>query len=84
MALQLADAWDTIAGGQKCTVFLVGEVLTGHENGLVVPLAGEEPQWIRENFQTWVKRAEGGDEMYRDMVEDLRTRFKDSIPEESK
>lgn len=65
---QITKAWEEVVGGEGNrklgAVFINDGYAAVRECGLVVPAAGEELEWIRENFDMFKKIADGGDELF--------------------
>jgi hypothetical protein len=52
----------------------MGDIVAGYEQGFMLPEAGEDGKWIRENMAEFERRAEDGDDVMRDMVEEINRR----------
>jgi hypothetical protein len=50
------------------------DIVAGYEQGFMLPEAGEDGKWIRENMAEFERRAEDGDDVMRDMVEEINRR----------
>jgi hypothetical protein len=51
----------------------MGTVTAAYEQGFMVPEAGQDVEWMRENLAKFQALADDGNEFYRDMIE-LRMR----------
>ena len=61
--------------GEKLdTVFIMGDIVAGFEQGFMLPEAGEDGKWIRTNLGEFERRAEKGDGVMRELVEEVRQR----------
>lgn len=82
---QIVKTWEDVVGARDTkklgSVFLVGGLVSTFESDVVLPPAGEEPEWIRQNFGKFQEMAKH-DEKFRDFVEELQTRecFKTFVP----
>jgi hypothetical protein len=66
----LEDAWAKIVPGEELRlVVFYGAIVAGMEAGLILPPAGQDADWIKENWETFVKKAEGGDEHFAGLIE---------------
>ncbi|KAJ7791198.1 hypothetical protein B0H14DRAFT_2535123 [Mycena olivaceomarginata] len=54
--------------------FVMGTVTAAYEQGFMVPEAGQDVEWMRENLAKFQALADDGNEFYRDMIAELRTR----------
>lgn len=52
----------------------VGSIVAGSEVGFAIPPAGEDRQWLKENIDKFQQKADEGDEDFKDMVEDVKSR----------
>lgn len=55
-------------------VFVLGDITAAWEAGFAVPPAGQDAQWARDNMAAFREKADGGDEDFADLVEELKTR----------
>ncbi|KAJ7107845.1 hypothetical protein C8R44DRAFT_804339 [Mycena epipterygia] len=53
---------------------VLGTVTAGYEQGFMVPEAGQDVEWTRENLPKFQALADDGNEFCRDMIAELRTR----------
>ena len=85
LAEQVAKAWKDTVGTQGTeklgAIFVLGDVLAAHESGLLVPRAGEEPEWVKQNYAEFQELAKD-EQTFRDLIEELQTRecFKGLVP----
>lgn len=68
--------WD---GGWKvgnCDVDdgIAGAIVAGMEQGFVLPPAGEDAEWMRENMHAFRAKADSGDEDMKGLVEEIERR----------
>ena len=56
------------------SVIVVGGIIAGLEAGFVLPPAGGDVQWLEENWATFNEKAEGGDEDFKGLVEEVKER----------
>lgn len=56
------------------TVFIMGDIVAGYEQGFMLPEAGEDGKWISRNLGEFKRRAEEGDAVMKEMVEEIRER----------
>ncbi|KAJ6489735.1 hypothetical protein C8R45DRAFT_929053 [Mycena sanguinolenta] len=54
--------------------FVLGTVAGSYKQGFMVPEAGQDVEWMRENLPKFQARADDGNELFRDMISELRTR----------
>ncbi|KAJ6529785.1 hypothetical protein B0H19DRAFT_968122 [Mycena capillaripes] len=80
---QIESAW-TVSVGEPGThgearahfasVYVLGAVTASYKQGFMVPHAGQEVKWMRENLPEFQALADDGNEFFRDMIAELRTR----------
>ena len=67
-----------VASGSKekqlGSIFIQGEILAGWEQGIMIPEAGNDKQWLQEHWSEIKKKAEVGDEDMKELVEDIEKR----------
>lgn len=56
------------------SVILLGDIIGGLEAGFILPPAGGDVAWLHENWEEFNRRAEGGDEEFREMVREVEER----------
>ncbi|TIA78460.1 hypothetical protein D6C76_04051 [Aureobasidium pullulans] len=67
----LTQAWEEIVPGTELRlVMFYGAIVAGMEAGFSIPQAGDDKQWIEENMDAFKKKAEEGDEHFRELVEE--------------
>ncbi|THW25468.1 hypothetical protein D6D23_04306 [Aureobasidium pullulans] len=67
----LTQAWEEIVPGTELRlVMFYGAIVAGMEAGFSIPQAGDDKQWIEENMDAFRKKAEEGDEHFRELVEE--------------
>ncbi|KAJ7270556.1 hypothetical protein C8J57DRAFT_1322048 [Mycena rebaudengoi] len=80
---QIEAAWTAIVGDSATQgeahahlagVFVLGTVTAAYEQGFMVPEAGQDVEWMRENLPKLQALADDGNELCRDMIAELRTR----------
>ncbi|KAJ7112368.1 putative cis-3-chloroacrylic acid dehalogenase [Mycena epipterygia] len=54
--------------------FVLGPVTAAYEQGIMIPEAGHDVEWARENLPKFQALADDGDEFCRDMIAELRRR----------
>ena len=88
IADQYQKAWDDIVGKglpkvrrsdpdldtSLRSIIFMGDLTFGMELGFVVPPAGEDVEWMQENWGEFNRRAEEGDEDFRYLVEEVQER----------
>ncbi|KAF2482911.1 hypothetical protein BDY17DRAFT_250560 [Neohortaea acidophila] len=88
LCVEMARAWDKVCGVPLPTrkggkeqgdtklhsVTLMGGMVAGLEVGFVLPSAGGDVDWIRENMAAFRKRADEGDEDMKGLVADVEAR----------
>ncbi|KAI8942280.1 hypothetical protein NX059_000359 [Plenodomus lindquistii] len=57
-------------------IFIHGTIVTGAEQGFLLPLAGQDDQWLEENMAEFKRRADVGDESMRKLVGEVRIKSK--------
>ncbi|TKA77197.1 hypothetical protein B0A49_01842 [Cryomyces minteri] len=55
-------------------IFVLGDIVAGMEAGFVLPEAGKDVQWFKENMVAFKKKAEDGDDEFQDMVAEIERR----------
>ncbi|CAK4030420.1 Hypothetical predicted protein [Lecanosticta acicola] len=53
---------------------LLGGMIGGYEAGFLIPKAGEDVQWMKDNWEEFQMKAQSGDELFAEMVEEIQTR----------
>ncbi|THV80091.1 hypothetical protein D6D27_08842 [Aureobasidium pullulans] len=67
----LTQAWEEIVPGTELRlVMFYGAIVAGMEAGFSIPQAGDDKQWIEENMEAFKKKAEEGDEHFRELAEE--------------
>lgn len=56
------------------TVFIMGDIVAGYEQGFMLPEAGEDGKWISRNLAEFERRADCGDVGMRDLVREIEER----------
>lgn len=75
LTAELAKKWtEIVPESPDVRIFLFGDIIGGLEHGFAIPEAGKDAEWMKENFGEFKKRAEGGDEQMRQMVEEIEAR----------
>ncbi|KAI9933617.1 hypothetical protein ASPWEDRAFT_174779 [Aspergillus wentii DTO 134E9] len=65
---------DDRTGRELSAVFILGDIITGIEKGLLIPKAGEDAKWLKDHYEVFEERAGRGDEDFAGLIEELRTR----------
>ena len=52
----------------------MGAILAGRESGFVIPKAGEDGAWIKENMAEFERRADKGESDFVELVEEIEAR----------
>ncbi|KAF2723869.1 hypothetical protein K431DRAFT_282561 [Polychaeton citri CBS 116435] len=55
-------------------VFVTGSILGGIEAGFRIPAAGEDVTWLQKNWEGFVKKAQAGDEDFKELVREVEER----------
>ncbi|KAF2136483.1 uncharacterized protein K452DRAFT_353898 [Aplosporella prunicola CBS 121167] len=74
---ELRSAWEEIFSEKSIQldlIFILGDIVAGNKWGFNMPEAGKDEEWAKENFGEFERRAENGDEEFKDLVGELRTR----------
>ncbi|KAF8196186.1 hypothetical protein K438DRAFT_1586339 [Mycena galopus ATCC 62051] len=79
---QIEAAWTATVGDPSTQgaqallagAFVLGTVTAAYEQGFMVPAAGQDVEWLRENLPKFQALADDGNELFRDMIGELRTR----------
>ncbi|KAK0659033.1 hypothetical protein DIS24_g4248 [Lasiodiplodia hormozganensis] len=70
---QLRQAWEhNLSGPSLDTIFVHGTIIAGEEQGIMLPEAGNDAAWMKENMPEFERRARAGDEEMRVLVEECR------------
>jgi len=56
------------------TVFVMGDIVAGIEQGFMLPEAGMDWKWAAENWDEFNRRAREGDEGMKRLVEECKVR----------
>ena len=51
-----------------------GAITAVYEAGFMMPEAGQDGAWLKENMRAFEQRAADGDEEFKDLVEDVKNR----------
>ncbi|EMC91606.1 hypothetical protein BAUCODRAFT_27894 [Baudoinia panamericana UAMH 10762] len=88
-AAQIAKAWDEIIGvglpkvkrsdkegvdTKLRSLIFLGGMIGGLEAGFVLPAAGQDVQWMHENWDAFQQKAREGDEEFAEMVQEVEER----------
>lgn len=57
------------------SVFLFEDLAAGTEQGFVLPIAGKDGEWARENMGEFEKRAKDGDESMKTLVKEYKSKL---------
>lgn len=86
LCLEVKAAWDGIVPMPKVkrsapdldyslrTVFILGGLTAGYEAGFLIPPAGGDGEWLRENMEAFEAKARDGDEEFADLVREVKER----------
>jgi len=55
-------------------VVVMGGLVAAMESGFMIPAAGGDAQWMRENWAVFKEKADAGEQEFVDLVEDARSR----------
>lgn len=53
---------------------LLGGMIGGYEAGFLLPKAGQDVQWMRDNWEEFEMKAKGGDEEFQELVAEVNQR----------
>lgn len=56
-------------------VFLMEDIVAGAEQGFLLPVAGMDGEWARENMKAFEKRAGEGDESMKELVGEFKSKL---------
>ncbi|KAJ7488601.1 hypothetical protein B0H11DRAFT_2406680 [Mycena galericulata] len=80
---QIEAAWTASVGNPAtqggahahlASVFVLGTVTASYEEGFLHAEAGHDVEWLRENLPKFQALADDGNEFFRDMIAELKTR----------
>jgi hypothetical protein len=73
MINQINDAWVAIVG-ERCHIICLDEKEAENisEDGIMIPAAGKEAEWLAKNQKTFEERAEKGEEVSQDLLADFK------------
>ncbi|KAK5133685.1 hypothetical protein LTR08_007439 [Meristemomyces frigidus] len=88
LSMQIARAWDDIIGrglpkikrGSEDpdttlrSVVLLGDIIGGLEAGFVLPPAGGDAEWLQQNWKAFNRKADEGDEEFKELMKDVEVR----------
>ncbi|KAJ7692554.1 hypothetical protein B0H17DRAFT_1061254 [Mycena rosella] len=63
-----------VAHAHLAGAFVLGTVTVANEQGFMIPEAGQDAEWMRENLPKFQALADDRNELCRDMIAELRTR----------
>lgn len=55
-------------------VMFFGAITAAYEGGFMVPLAGGDQDWLKDNLAEFQSKADAGDEEFKDMIDDCKAR----------
>jgi len=53
---------------------VLGAIVAGNEAGFSIPPAGGDKDWIKENLEKFQKKADDGDEDFKEMIAEIKER----------
>ena len=56
------------------SVIIIGGIIGGLEAGFILPPAGQDVQWMKDNWVDFNRRADAGDKEIKDMVAEIKER----------
>jgi hypothetical protein len=56
-------------------VFLMEDIVAGMEQGFMLPKAGKDVEWARENMEEFARRAKDGDESMKKMMREYKAKL---------
>ncbi|GIZ44097.1 hypothetical protein CKM354_000730600 [Cercospora kikuchii] len=72
---EVVAAWQKIVPDAELRgVFILGSMTAGWEAGFTMPSAGQDVQWLKDNWQAFEEKAKAGDEDFADMLIDIKQR----------
>ncbi|KAG9237051.1 hypothetical protein BJ875DRAFT_522419 [Amylocarpus encephaloides] len=83
LAEKVEDAWDAVVigtggrgrgRGKELHACFVFPGLFGRERGMTLPLAGEDGQWLEDNWYHFEEMAKNGDDEFKDLIEEVGKR----------
>ena len=76
----MKDVWAKVIPSERGekdkldTIFIMGDIIAGYEQGFMLPEAGDDGRWIKENMEEFERRAKGGNVVMREMIEEIKMR----------
>ncbi|KAI0123685.1 hypothetical protein BJ170DRAFT_598888 [Xylariales sp. AK1849] len=55
-------------------VFITGDIIASWKAGFVLPIAGNDPQWVKDNMDAFKEKAREGDQDFVELIEELEDR----------
>lgn len=55
-------------------VFIFEDLAAGVEQGFLLPQAGQEEEWVKDNMEEFEKRAAEGDENVKRLMEEMKAK----------
>lgn len=52
-------------------IFVMEDIIAGAEQGFMLPVAGQDGNWLREHEEKFMKRAESGDESMKRLLGEM-------------
>ncbi|KAI5923767.1 hypothetical protein F4810DRAFT_667374 [Camillea tinctor] len=75
LCLQLEKTWKEIVPEDiNLRIFIIGGITAGLEHGFLIPEAGKDKEWIKDNFPAFRKKADEGNEEFQQLVEEIQER----------
>jgi len=76
---RIGAAWKDVfpddSGDRKLgAIFIQGSILAGWEQGVMIPQAGDDKNWLKQHWALFKKRADEGDEDMKGLVADIERR----------
>jgi hypothetical protein len=68
------DANDYIFRSRR-GAFVLGSLTAGWEGGFSMPAAGQDKQWLKDNWAAFEEKAAAGDEEFAEMLAEVKQRM---------
>ncbi|KAH8159263.1 hypothetical protein CIB48_g8981 [Xylaria polymorpha] len=75
LCLKVAEVWKNIVPEDPdLRIFVLGGITAGLEHGFVIPEAGKDKEWLKDNLPAFKKKADEGVVEFQDLVEEIEAR----------
>lgn len=74
LAQEMVKIWEEVVRDDSIRVIIYGDIVAGYEYGFLIPEAGKDQEWMRNNLSAFEAKAEEGDDVMKDLVAEIKER----------